>query len=93
MHFWASCRAEETLSGLARGFFYAGSRSLLVTHWSVESESAMLLTTSTFEHYGADPTASKAESLRQAMLKVMRKPQFAHPAYWAPYALVGDGGR
>jgi len=59
----------------------------------VESESAMLLTTSTFEHYGADPTASKAESLRQAMLKVMRKPQFAHPAYWAPYALVGDGGR
>ena len=40
-------KAEEALSGLARGFFYAGSRSLLVTHWSVESESAMRLTTRT----------------------------------------------
>ena len=46
----ADGRAEEALSGLARGFFYAGSRSLLVTHWAVESESAKLLTTSTCEH-------------------------------------------
>jgi len=89
----ADGKAEEALSGLARGFFYAGSRSLLVTHWAVESESAKLLTTSTFAHYTAHPEAPKAESLRQAMLQVMEKPEFAHPAYWAPYALVGDGGR
>ena len=85
--------AGEALSGLARGFFYAGSRSLLVTHWAVESESAKELTTSTFAHYAANPRAPKAESLRQAMLKVMAMPQYGHPAYWAPYALVGDGGR
>jgi CHAT domain-containing protein len=89
----ADGKAVEALSGLARGFFYAGSRSLLVTHWAVESESAKLLTTNTFAHYTAHPEASKAESLRQAMLQVMAKPEFAHPAYWAPYALVGDGGR
>ena len=29
----------EALTGLARGFFYAGARSLLVTHWAVETES------------------------------------------------------
>lgn len=86
-------RAEEALSGLARGFFYAGSRSLLVTHWSVESESARLLTTFTFENYVANARTPKAESLRQAMLKVMAIPKYAHPAYWAPYALVGDSGR
>jgi hypothetical protein len=40
-----------------------------------------------------DPQAPKAESLRQAMLKVMAMPQYGHPAYWAPYAPVGDGGR
>lgn len=85
--------SEEALSGLARGFFYAGSRSLLVTHWAVESDSAMRLSTGTFEHYVANPAAPKAESLRQAMLKVMAMPQYAHPAFWAPYALVGDGGR
>jgi CHAT domain-containing protein len=89
----ADGKAEEALSGLARGFFYAGSRSLLVTHWAVESESAKLLTTNTFAHYTAHPEAPKAESLRQAMLQVMENPEFAHPAYWAPYALVGDGGR
>ena len=89
----ADGRAEEALSGLARGFFYAGARSLLVTHWAVEGESAKLLTTATFAHYSANLQAPKAESLRQAMLGVMATPAYAHPAYWAPYALVGDGGR
>ena len=89
----ADGKAEEALSGLARGFFYAGTRSLLVTHWAVENESAKQLTTATFAHYMQNPQAPKAESLRQAMLTVMAQPQYAHPAYWAPYALVGDGGR
>ncbi|QDL55207.1 CHAT domain-containing protein [Rhodoferax aquaticus] len=89
----ADGKVEEAMSGLARGFFYAGSRSLLVTHWAVETESAKLLTTNTFQHYTENPGARKAESLRQAMLSVMAKPAYQHPAYWAPYALVGDGAR
>lgn len=89
----ADGRAEEALSGLARGFFFAGSRSLLVTHWAVESESAMRLTTHTFEAYKKHPDMPRAEALRQAMLQTMAMPRFAHPAYWAPYALVGEGGR
>ena len=51
------------------------------------------MTTATFAHYTANPQWAKPESLRQAMLKVMPMPQYSHPAYWAPYALVGDGGR
>lgn len=89
----ADGKAEEALSGLARGFFYAGTRSLLVTHWAVESDSAGLLTAWTFEHHATNPQAPKAESLRQAMLRVMAMPKYGHPAYWAPYAVVGDGGR
>jgi CHAT domain-containing protein len=27
------------------------------------------------------------------MLAVMKSPAFGHPAFWAPYALVGEGGR
>ncbi len=86
-------RSEDLLSGLARGFFYAGTRSVLVTQWAVETESAKLLTTRTFEHQARDPKASKAESLRQAMLSLMAQPAYAHPAFWAPYMLVGDGAR
>ena len=89
----ADGKAQEALSGLARGFFYAGSRSLLVTHWSVESESAMLLTTRTFEAYKTQPDLRRAEALRQAMLQTMKDQRFTHPAFWAPYALVGEGGR
>lgn len=85
--------AAEALSGLARGFFFAGARSILATYWAVESESAKLLTAATFAHYVANVTARKSESLRQAMLGVMAKPDFDHPAFWAAYALVGDGGR
>ncbi len=89
----ADGQAGEALSGLARGFFYAGAHSLLVTHWSVESDSAKRLTTATFVHYTQHAQARKAESLRQAMLGLQATPRFAHPAYWAPFALVGDGER
>ena len=89
----ADGKAEEAMSGLARGFFYAGSRSLLVTHWSVESESAVLITTSTFDKYQSDASVTRSEALRSAMLKVMATKSYAHPAFWAPYALVGEGGR
>jgi CHAT domain-containing protein len=92
----------EAVSGLGRGFFYAGSRALLVTHWPVETRSARLLVTQTFERYANTPNMSRAEALKQASLAVMQssaesggKPLFsyAHPVFWAPYALVGDGGR
>lgn len=89
----ADGKAEEALSGLARGFFFAGSKSLLVTHWSVESESAMRLTTQTFRSYHQDPRMRRSEALRQAMLATMGNAKFSHPTYWAPYALVGEGGR
>jgi len=89
----ADGRAEEAMSGLARGFFFAGSRSLLVTHWSVESESAMQLTTNAFASYKKDTAMRRSEALRQSMLAVMKSPAFGHPAFWAPYALVGEGGR
>jgi CHAT domain-containing protein len=89
----ADGKAEEALSGLARGFFYAGSRSLLVTHWAVESISAVNLTTKTFAAYKDNTQIRRAEALRQAMLDTMKMPNFSHPTYWAPYALVGEGGR
>ena len=89
----ADGKVEEALSGLARGFFYAGSRSLLVTHWSVESESAMQLTTRTFDAYHRQSGLGRAQALRQAMLAVMQTPAYAHPTFWGPYALVGEGGR
>ncbi|MFX4493670.1 CHAT domain-containing protein, partial [Acinetobacter baumannii] len=46
----------DALSGLARAFFYAGSRALLVSHWAVDSAAATKLTTTTFDILAKDAT-------------------------------------
>ena len=89
----------EALSGLARAFFYAGAHSLLVSHWYVDSKAAVKLTTGAFAELKLDPAIGRAEALRRAMLAAMAdvgRPKSwtpaAHPAVWAPFVLVGEGG-
>jgi hypothetical protein len=64
----------EALSGMARAFFYAGARSLLVSHWAVNSYAAARLTTLTFDTLRNDPGLGRAEALRRAMLAFMEDP-------------------
>jgi CHAT domain-containing protein/Tfp pilus assembly protein PilF len=84
----------EALSGLARAFFYAGARALLVSHWSVDSNAATRLTTSTFDLLKADPKLGRAEALRRAELAYLSDPSDpmnAYPAFWGPFEIVGEG--
>jgi CHAT domain-containing protein len=93
----------EAASGLGRAFFYAGSRALLVTNWSVYSAPARVLVTDLFRRQATDPSLGRAEALRRAMIAVMDGPgyagegnesfSYAHPIFWAPYTLIGDGGQ
>jgi CHAT domain-containing protein len=96
----------EAVSGLGRGFFYAGARALLVTHWPVETTSAKALTVDLFRRQAADIGLNRARALRAAKLALIDAPGFmddrgrvafsyAHPLFWAPYSLIGDpaGGR
>ena len=84
----------EPLSGLARAFFYAGTRAILVSHWYVDSEAAVALVTKTFGALEAKPDIGRAEALRQSMLTLIGKGGGkAHPAQWAPFVVVGEGAR
>jgi CHAT domain-containing protein len=80
------------LSGLARAFFYAGARALLVSHWAVYSEAAVELTTRTrtFATLAADPKLGRGEAFRQSMLKLIDGGR--PPSYWAPFVIVGEAG-
>lgn len=93
----------EAASGLGRAFFYAGTRALLVTNWSVHSQSARELVTDLFRRQAADIRLTRGEALREAMMALVDgrgnvddsgKTQFAyaHPLFWAPYSIIGDGG-
>jgi CHAT domain-containing protein len=83
----------EALSGLARAFFYAGARSLVVSNWEVDSKSAVALMTGTFAALAANPKLSHAEALQKSELDMIGDPQhpeWADPKYWAPFVVVGE---
>jgi CHAT domain-containing protein len=99
----AAGAGAEAASGLGRAFFYAGTRSLLVTNWSVHSESARTLVSDLFKRQAADDKLARGEALRQAMMALVDGPgyvgadgktefAYAHPLFWAPYSIIGDGG-
>jgi CHAT domain-containing protein/tetratricopeptide (TPR) repeat protein len=83
----------EALSGLARAFFYAGARSLLVSHWAVDSDSTVKLITKALTIMASDKSVGRAEAMRRSMVAMIESgnPKGAHPAYWAPFVVVGEG--
>ncbi|MDR3466544.1 MAG: CHAT domain-containing protein [Xanthobacteraceae bacterium] len=94
----------EAASGLGRAFFYAGTRAILVTNWAVHSLSARQLIADLFRRQADDPAVPRGEALRQAMMALVDGPgyvglsgrtqfAYAHPLFWAPYSIIGDGGR
>ncbi len=90
--------AGESLSGLARAFFFAGARALMVTHWSVNDQVTAYLIADTLRRMRAEPDLGVAGALRHAQLAMLADAghslpaEVAHPFFWAPFAIIGDGG-
>ncbi|TAK71955.1 MAG: tetratricopeptide repeat protein [Betaproteobacteria bacterium] len=92
----AQANNGEGFAGLTRAFMYAGAKSLLVSHWSVDSLSTEALMTSTFRNIKQGETALKAVSDAQ---RELRRGSYAsgqyrfsrsHPFFWAAFVYVGD---
>lgn len=89
----------EALSGLARSFFFAGARALMVTQWSVNDQVSSYLVATTLSHVASQDTGA-ASSLRQAQLDILNgaakgtlPAKLADPFFWAPFVVIGDGGQ
>jgi CHAT domain-containing protein len=75
----------DELLGLARGFLYAGTPSLIVSLWTVNDRSTAKLMRRFYE--GLNRSLSKSRALQEAVMAV--KAEFPHPYYWAPFVLMG----
>jgi CHAT domain-containing protein/tetratricopeptide (TPR) repeat protein len=85
------------LGQLGRAFLFAGARNLLASHWPVSDDVAPILISRTLELERAG--RSGADALREAMREIRLdaahdtdKSTWAHPFYWAPFVLIGNGG-
>ena len=87
----------ESLSGLARAFFYAGARAMMVTHWSINDQVTALIIAGTLQRLKAGDPQGLAGAFQATQLAILADAgtklpvEIAHPFYWAPFALVGEG--
>jgi len=83
----------EALSGLARAFFYAGARSLIVSHWAVSDNATVDLMTGVFGLMQSNPGLTHGEALQGSMLAMLDRAATdddLHPRLWAPFVVVGE---
>ncbi len=85
----------QGLSGLSRAFFYAGARTLLVSHWRVRDDIAPRLIPNMLLIERHNPSVGRAQALRQASLAILDDPHLnaANPAAWAPFTVIGEAAR
>jgi CHAT domain-containing protein/Tfp pilus assembly protein PilF len=86
----------EGFAGLTRSFMYAGAKSLIVSHWSVDSVATQALVTGTFRELKNGKTTAEALGAAQQTLVASvyqsegRSFSRGHPFFWAPFVVVGD---
>ena len=88
----SACRTaagdERAALGLAGVAVKAGARSALASLWAVNDESTARLVGEFYRRLAED--AEKAAALRGAQLLLLNDERYAHPAYWAPFLMIGD---
>ena len=74
--------------GMRRALLLSGAESQVVSLWSVDDLSTRELMR---DYYGELARGTgRAEALRQAQLRLLRQPRYAHPYYWAAFIPAGD---
>jgi CHAT domain-containing protein len=86
---------ERAALGLAGVAVRAGARSTIATLWQVRDDSSAIFMAEFYQQMTTATTAkesqtTKAESLRQAQLLLLKNPEYQHPYFWAPYVLIGN---
>ena len=80
----------EGVASLAKGFSYAGAKSIVTSLWDIEDQAAMEIMQSFYKNL--EKGMKKDDALRLAKISFMeeRSGPFAHPYFWAAYIPIGD---
>jgi CHAT domain-containing protein/tetratricopeptide (TPR) repeat protein len=81
----------SSLEGLVRAFLSANARAVVATYWEASDSPSTQLLVRTF--YANGRSSSISAALRQAQMAVISNPVYSHPFFWAPFFVVGDGGK
>jgi CHAT domain-containing protein len=78
--------------GLRRGLLLAGAQSLVTSLWNVGDLATQELMVSFYENLTSarGPARGRSAALRAAQLRMLAKPGYAHPYYWAAFLNTGD---
>lgn len=82
----------EGVYSLARGFFHAGSKSLLMTLWRIHDQSTASLMRSFYRNLEDGETLTNAIHHSQLAYLAKADQYAAHPSYWAGLVLWGAHG-
>jgi len=86
-------KSGEGVFGLERAFQIAGARTVIMSLWPVEDNSAREWMTALYERRlvgGRDTAASVREASLQVLRQRRAKGQSTHPFYWAGFVAAGD---
>ena len=75
----------DELMGIARGFFSAGSPTVLMSLWTIDDEATTELMGGFYSELAK--TKSHAGALRTAQMKLLKEKP--HPFFWSPFVLLG----
>jgi len=79
-------RAALGLGGVA---VKAGAQSALGALWSVSDRASAQLIGEFYRRL-QEPSTNKAEALQAAQRRLLADDRYRHPAYWAPFLLIGN---
>jgi CHAT domain-containing protein len=83
----------EGVMGLSWAFFVAGTRSMLVSQWKINSASTSELMHNFYNNLWSKASVesrSKPRALREAALSMIQNGEFRHPFFWAGFVMIGN---
>ena len=80
---------ERSAMGLAGVALRSGARSALASLWFVNDDSTAELSSRFYENL-ITRKLTRADSLRAAQVAMIHDDRYAHPAYWAPFLMIGS---